>query len=348
MKIQEMSRISQETKYQLRKQVVRLMSQGRPSREVAEITELTQTTVARIWKKFQVGGIEAIKMRPKGRRVGEKRRLTPEQETRLQRLMVDKTPEQLKFKFALWTRKAVQAVSLRAYGVDLPLRTISHYLKRWGFTVQKPVLRAYERDPKAIKRWLDEVYPSIAKRAKKERVEIHWGDETGVEASDYARSGYAPKGRTPVLVGVGNSKPTRVNMVSALTNQGQVRFMLYEGKMTSAVFIKFMSGLVRDSGRKIFLIVDNLRVHHSVAVRDWLSKKGNRERIEVFHLPSYAPELNPDERLNSDLKGQVRSGPMAYTKAEVKHKIRSGMKIIQSNPARVRKYFEDRNLAYAA
>jgi len=348
MENEDKRKLSAETKHELRKQVVRLKRDGRPTTEVSEITGLRRQSVNRIWRAFQSGGQEAIKRRPKGRRVGEKRRLALEQEMRLQRLMVDKTPEQLRFKFALWTRAAVREVVSRDFGVNLPLRTISHYMKRWGFTVQKPVVRAYEQNPHEVGRWLNEAYPSIVERAKAEKGEIHWGDETGVDASDYARSGFAPKGRTPVLTSVGNSRKTRVNMISSITNQGLVRFMLYEEKMTSKIFIKFISRLARDSKKKVFLIVDNLRVHHSRAVKNWLAEEENKKRIELFHLPSYSPELNPDERLNSDLKGQIRSGPMAYTRDQVKHKIRSSMKIIQNDPKRVRKYFEDRKIAYAA
>jgi transposase len=348
MREQDQRKLTPETQHELRKQVVRLKRDGRSSVEVAEITGFARQTVNSLWKRYQAGGQEAIKIRPRGRRVGEKRRLTPDQENRLQRMMVDKTPEQLRFKFALWTRPAVKEVASREFGVDLPLRTVSHYMKRWGFTVQKPTVRAYERNPREVKRWLDETYPSIVERAKKEKGEIHWGDETGVEASDYARSGFAPKGRTPVLCVAGDSKKTRVNMISSLTNQGKVRFMLYEDKMTSVVFIKFMSRLTRDSKKKVFLIVDNLKVHHSHAVVKWLSAEKRDELIELFFLPSYSPDLNPDERLNSDLKGQFRSGPPAFSKAQVKHKVRSGMKNIQSDPERVKKYFKDPNIAYAA
>ena len=328
--------------------MARLKSGGRSTLEVAEITGLARQTVDSVWRSYKAGGLAAIKIRPRGRRVGEKRRLSPEQEALLQRLMVDKTPEQLRFKFVLWTRAAVQAVSLREFGLDLPLRTVSHYLKRWGFTVQKPTVRAYEQNPEAVSEWLTTVYPSIRRRAKEEGGEVHWGDETGVEASDYARSGFAPKGRTPVLTAAGNSRKTRVNMVSSITNQGQVRFMLYEDKMTSEVFLRFLVRLAKDAGKKVFLIVDNLRVHHRRGVQAWLSKEENRRRLEIFFLPSYSPELKPDERLNSDLKGRGRSGPLAYTKDQVKHKIRSGMKIIQNNPQLVKKYFEDPNIAYAA
>ena len=348
MEKQDTRKLNKETKQELRKQVVRLKSSERKTREVSEITGLTCPAINRIWKAFQAGGPEAIKMRPVGRKVGEKRRLSPEQEKHLQRLMVDKTPEQLKFKFALWTRAAVKEVAFKLFKIDLPLRTISHYLKRWGFTVQKPTVRAYEQNPKAVTEWLKGTYPAINRRAKKEGAEIHWSDETGVEASDYARQGFAPRGRTPVLRIPGNTKKTRINMISSLTNQGKVRFMLYEDKMTSGIFIKFMSRLVRDSSRKIFLIVDNLKVHHSRQVRKWLSEEENAKRLEIFYLPSYSPELNPDERLNSDLKGRFRSGQVAHTKEQVKQKIYSGMAIIQKNPARVKKYFEDPKIAYAA
>ena len=173
MKREEAHKLNQQTKQELRKQAARLKGQGRSTREIAEITGLTIQAINRIWKCFQEGGSEAIKMRPKGRRVGEKRRLNPEQEKSLQRLMIDKTPEQLRFKYALWTRAAVAAVSWRLFGVDLPLRTISHYLKRWGFTVQKPTVRAYERNPEEVGEWLSKRYPAIRKRAKEQGGEIH-------------------------------------------------------------------------------------------------------------------------------------------------------------------------------
>lgn len=337
-----------EAQYTLRRQVVRLKEGGRSSAEIAEITGLTRQSVSATWKRYQEGGLAAIKPQARGRGLGEQRRLSGEQEKELKRLMVDKTPEQLKFKFALWTRAAVKAVIRNLYGVDMPLRTISHYLKRWGFSAQKPIKRAYEQSPIAVSNWLSSAYPAIAAKAKEEDAEINWSDETGVEADDYAGKGFAPKGRTPVVRLPGNSRRTRINMISAITNQGKVRFMLYEEKMTSAVFIKFLARLAHDSVKKVFLIVDNLKVHHSKPVKQWLGKEENRNRIELFFLPSYSPELNPDERLNGDLKYQVQTGLVARSKEQVKSKVRSAMKTIQRRPERVRKYFEDPAIAYAA
>jgi transposase len=348
MKREDNRTLSPATQYHLRKQVVRLKSAGRSSLEVSEITGLSRQSVNATWKRYQSGGLAAIKLKPRGRSHGAKRRLTADQERELKQMMADKTPEQFKFKFALWTRTAVQAVAKKVFHIDLPLRTISDYLNRWGFSAQKPIKRAYERNPQAVAQWLASSYPAIVEQAKKQDAEINWGDETGIEADDYVAKGFAPKGKTPVVRLPGSPSRTRVNMISAITNQGKVRFMLYEEKMNSTVFIKFIKRLIKDAHRKIFLIVDNLKVHHSEAVKKWSSKEDIRNRLELFYLPSYAPDLNPDEHLNSDLKYQVHSGLVGRTKAQVKGKVRSAMKIIQKRPERVKKYFEDPAISYAA
>ena len=205
-----------------------------------------------------------------------------------------------------------------------------------------------DSNPQAVAQWLDSSYPAIAARAKVEGAEINWGDETGIEADDYVARGFAPKGKTPVIRLSGSPSRTRVNMISAITNQGKVRFMLYEERMNAAVFIKFLKRLINDAQQKVFLIVDNLRVHHSASVRQWLSREDIRNRIELFYLPSYAPDLNPEEHLNSDLKYQVHSGLVGRTRGQVKGKVRSAMKIIQKRPERVKKYFKDPAIAYAA
>ena len=341
-------RLPPSVQFELRKQVVRLKEAGRSGLEISEITGLSPEHVSRIWTSFLKGGMNAIKIKARGRRIGAKRVLTAEQEKTLRNLMIDKTPDQLKFPFALWTRGAVQLVAKRLFEVKLTLRTISNYMKRWGFTPQKPMKLAYEQKPEAVKTWLNQSYPEISKRAKEENAEINWSDETGVKADNYTAKGYAPKGQTPVVRLPGSPKSTRINLLSAITNQGKVRFMMYKDKMSPELFIKFMARLVKDSRRKLFLIVDNLRTHHSRAVAEWLALPEIKTRIELFFLPPYSPELNPDERLNSDLKGQMRSGLIPITKSEVKRKIISSMRIIQKRPERVKKYFEDKRIAYAA
>lgn len=334
----------QQTQYELRKQIVRLRKKGLAPKAVAEIVGISATHISTIWQKYLKGGPDAIKPGTRGRRHGAKRTLSEEQENALRELMIDRTPDQLKLPFALWTRDAVRSVATQRYGIDLPLRTISDYLKRWGFTPQKPTKLAYEQDPEKLKQWLDTQYPEIASRAKAEKAEIHWGDETGINNEAYNVKGFSPKGKTPVIRLY--AKRSSINMISAITNQGKVRFMIYRETMTSGVLIKFLFRLIKDSPRKVFLILDNLRVHHSKVVKAWLDV--NKEKIEVFFLPPYSPEINPDEYLNGNLKQKIRSGLPARTESDLTKKTRSFMKTLQRRPNHVKNYFKHPSIAYAA
>lgn len=336
-------KLNQQAQYELRKQVVRLREKGLDNKAISEIVGLSQCHISTICKKYERGGLDAIKPGLRGRRHGAQRELTSEQEIHIQKLLVDKTPDQLKLSFALWTRDAVRLAIKQIYGRDLPLRTITDYLKRWGFTPQKPTKRAYEQNPKLVAQWHETVYPGIQARAKQEKAEIHWGDETGIQNDAYNAKGFAPKGKTPVVRI--NATKSRVNMISSITNRGKVRFMLYKENMTSQVLIKFMSRLIKGADRKVFLILDNLRVHHSKVVKTWLEE--NKEQIEVFYLPSYSPELNPDEYLNGDLKHCIRSGLPARTEKELTKKTRSFMRKLQNRPKHVSNYFKHPKIAYA-
>jgi transposase len=336
-------RLSPETQYELRKQYIRLRKKGMSNQLAAETVGLSVSRTSSIWQLYQKGGLEAIKPKPRGRRHGEKRQLSAQQEKELQTLLVDKNPEQLKLSFALWTRDAVRLAVKNLNGIELPLRTISDYLKRWGFTPQRPIKRAYEQNPKAVSQWHKEVYPEIKARATKENAVIHWGDETGIQNDAYNARGFAPKGKTPVVRLT--AKRSKVNMISSITNQGKVRFMLYRETMTSQVLIRFLSRLIKDSDRKVFLVLDNLRVYHSKWVKAWLEK--HKEQIELFFSPPYSPELNPDEYLNGDLKQRIRSGIPARTEEDLTKKTRSFMKALQRRPKHVSKYFKHPKIAYA-
>lgn len=323
---------------------IRLRQEGRTFAEIGESVGVHWATVHGWWRRYEEGGIEALASRRRGRRPGTNRRLTPVQERTLQGLISDKTPDQLRMSFALWTRAAIGELIYRRYKIRLPVRTIGHYLKRWGFTPQKPLKRAYEQRPEAIQRWLAHEYPAIVARARREGAEIHWGDETSLSTSDPRGRGFAPRGRTPVLTVVARRKS--VSFLSTVTNQGKVRFMVLPGPLTAPLMIRFMRRLVRDAGRKVFLIVDNLSVHKAVKVRKWVD--AHSDEIEVFYLPPYAPELNPDEYLNGDLKLGVATRTPARTKSELTKAAKSHLRTLQRRPARVRKFFEHPKVAYAA
>ena len=335
---------STEVQQQLRNQAIRLRESGKKYGEISEIIGINPTTICRWYKAYERDGKSAIQIKKRGRAKGDQRTLTSKQEKELRKTMQDKCPDQLKLPFALWTRKAVKQVIKEFWSIDMPIRTVGEYLKRWGFTPQKPLKKAYKQNPKAVESWLTEEYPAIAKRAKMEKAEIHWGDETGLCNDSYHGRSYAPRGETPAIRLHPRSK--RVNLISTVTNQGKVRFMIYKDKMNSQTLIKFMTRLIKDSGKKIYLILDNLKVHHSHVVKDWL--KEHVDEIEVFFLPSYSPELNPDEYLNCDLKAGVHSQTPSKTANELKAKAISHLKKLQKLPGRVKKYFQHPKIAYAA
>lgn len=281
---------------------------------------------------------------PGGRKVGEKRLLEADQETEVRRLIVDKTPDQLKMAYALWTRAAVSQLIEQRYGIRLAVRTMGLYLARWGFTPQKPMKKAYEQSPVAVRKWLDEQYPVIEACAKVEGAEIHWADETGLRSDDVRGRGFAPPGQTPVVRV--NNKRHGLSVISSVTNKGAMRWKIFEGALNAAIFIDFMKRLVRDAGRKVYLIVDNLRVHHSKVVKAWLAE--HKREIEIFYLPSYSPELNPDEMANADLKQAVTKLAPARTKLQLVKATAKHLRSVQRQPDRIRKYFEHEPVRYAA
>lgn len=337
-------RLKPEVLQQLRHQAIRLRKKGMKYKAISEVIDVHHTTICGWWKAYEREGTKGIRLKTRGRKHGAKRTLSPEQEKELQKIIEDKEPDQLKLPFALWTRRAVIQIIKKLYRIDMPIRTAGEYLKRWGFTPQKPLKRAYEQNPEAVKKWLDEEYPKIASQAKKEGAEIHWGDETGLRNDSQHGRSYSPRGKTPVIRLC--AKRERINLISSITNQGKVRFMVYQDTMNSQTLIKFLKRLIKDADKKVFLILDNLRVHHSKLVKEWLRE--HEEEIELFFLPSYSPELNPDEYLNCDLKAGVHSGAPARKKADLKKKTISHLRMLQKKPQRVMKYFKHPKILYAA
>ena len=322
-----------------------MYKRGRTHTAIAEELGIRRPTVSAWIRAYLASGAKALKEASRGRPVGTGRTLTVAQEQQLQREIVDKTPDQLKLRFALWSAQAVRLLIRQNFGIDMPARTVRKYLKRWGFTPQRPMKRAYERDPEAVEQWLKKDFPAIAARAKAEGGEIHWGDETAAASVEHYPRGYAPKGKTPVMV-LSQRERHRVNLISAITNQGTVRFMMYRERLTAGVLIRFLQRLINDARRKVFLVLDNLRVHHSRKVREWLEDKG--EQIELFFLPSYAPDLNPDEYLNCDLKAQLNAAEPVRSSDQMGKKVLSQLRSLQRQPERIKSYFRNKHIQYAA
>lgn len=327
------------------KQVVRLHRKGIGVMRIVELSGLSYPTVRGVVDRYEQGGAEAIKPVPRGRRAGEGRHLSDEQERLIRQIICDKRPEQLKMEFALWNRAAVMQLIERECGISLSVRGVGNYLKRWGFTPQKPIKKAYEQRPEAVKSWLDNEYPAIEQRARAEGGEIHWGDETAVVNTDVRGRSYSPAGKTPVTYAVGGTRQ-KLSMIATVTNQGKTRWMIIDEAFNSDKLIEFLEALIKDAEKKVFLILDNLRVHHSKPVKKWVEE--HKEKIELFYLPSYSPELNPEERLNADLKQAIYTKVPVRTKDKLKAATAKHMQALEKSPERVKKFFQDSRVKYAA
>jgi transposase len=321
-----------------------LIKLGRKKGEVALIIGVRSASISEWWKNYKDNGIKGLSSKKRGVKSEDKKLLSTKQEQEIQRMIIDTMPDQLKLDFALWTRKAVKELVEREFGVALAINTMGDYLRKWGFTPQKPKKKAYEQCSKKVQKWLDEEYPAIQKRAKEENAEIQWGDETGVRNNCQHGRSYAPKGKTPTKKSM--SKRFSMNMISTVTNQGKVQFMIYSENMNSDKFIEFLKQLIKNNEQKIFLILDNLRVHHSHIVKDWIAE--NKEKIELFFLPAYSPEKNPDEYLNCDLKQGLSSKPAPKNQEKLKENLENHMQMLTQNPERVKKYFNHKDIQYAA
>ncbi len=337
--------LSAEAQEEKRKLAIRLREDEKLSYpKIGKLLGVHPLTVGHWIRAYKAKGLAGIVAKKQGRPKHSGRSLSQQQEKYIQSLIANKTPEQLSLKFALWTRATVGQLIKDKLGIQLAPSTVGKYLRAWGFTQQKPLKKAYEQNPKAVKQWLDKTYPKVVERAKREDADIHWGDETGLRNDCQHERGYAPKGKTPVIRL--NVNRCKINMISSVTNQGKVRFKLFNGSMNADILIDFMRCLIRDSEKKIFLILDNLRVHHSKKVTVWAEK--HKDKIVLFYLPAYSPELNPDEYLNCDLKAGVHSGLPARNQQELEKKTRSHMRLLQRRPHRVRKYFQHKSIKYAA
>jgi len=342
MKIQDARSLPSIAQEDLRRKALRAIGDGKKQVEVATLFGVTRQSISKWAKKYEEGGSRALRAKPRGRPRGGS--LLPWQAAQISKTVVDRYPEQLKLPFYLWTREAVAELIERKFGIRLSIWTVGRYLARWGFTPQKPLRKAFEQDPEQVRQWLEEKYPEIRRLAKQKKAEIYWGDEMGLRSDQVCGRSYGRCGKTPVILGTGQR--FGCNMISALTNRGRLYFMIIKGRFRAEVFVEFLRRLIRQIARYIFLIIDQHPVHVATKVKKWLRK--NQARIQVFYLPSYSPDLNPDEKLNQDVKSNAVGRRRPHTQEEMVHNVRSYLYSRQKSPQIVKQYFQAESVRYAA
>lgn len=342
MQIQDARSLSIDAQAALRQRVVRAVLSGMTQADAARRFALARPTVNKWVGLYRLGGWTALSLGKKGRPKGPSR-LKGWQAAQVVRSITDRTPDQLKLPFVLWTRQAVAVLIEERFGVRVSLMTVGRWLARWGLTPQKPVRRAWEQNPRAVARWLQVEYPRVRAEAKREGAEIHWGDELGLRSDHQAGTTYGRRGVTPVVPGTGQR--WRCNMISSISGRGTLRFMVFKRCFCARVFIDFMSRLVRQARCKIYLIVDGHAVHKAGETRRWLA--GRETQIRLILLPAYSPDLNPDEFLNNDVKANAVGRRRARSREELIADVRGYLRSTQKQPAIVRNYFHAPSVQYA-
>ena len=291
--------------------------------------------------RYRSGGWQALRCKPLS---GRPRRITGRQMKWIYNAVTLKNPLQFKFEFALWTRAMIRTLIDEKYGIHFSLTSVGRLLAQLGLTCQKPLMRAFQQNPSLVQKWLKEEYPAIHSRAKRVGAEIFFADEAGVRSDFHSGRTWAPKGQTPV--GRVTGARFGFNLVSAVSPKGQMRFMVVQGKVNASPFCEFLRRLVFKAKKPIFLVLDGHPVHRSAKVMRFVESQEGK--LEIFFLPPYSPELNPDESVWNDLKNNGIGRMSIAGPDDMKNKVVDYMKAMQRTPDLIRSFFQAPDTRYAA
>ena len=332
-------KLDHKTREAIRKRAVQRIKTGESPEVVIKALGYHRSAVYQWLKLFDEGGIEALTFK---KIPGAKPKLTPAQKKKVFDIVTMKNPEQLKFPFALWTLGMVRQLIIDQFGVTLSEVSVGRLLKALGLTPQKPLRRAWQQNPARVDKWLSEEYPAIQKEAKKVGATIYFGDEAGIRSDYHSGTTWAVKGQTPVIRTTGSR--FSLNMVSAVSARGSMRFMTIKGRLTTDRFIEFLERLLKNQEKPVFLIVDGHPVHRSNRVQLFVT--ATEGKLRLFLLPPYSPELNPDEQVWSHLKHHRLGKMIIKTKEDLETKIKSALRSIQRTTSLVMSFFRHKECCY--
>ena len=294
-----------------------------------------------IWlAAYRSGGWDALRSR---KAMGRPKRLAAKQIRWIYDTVTTKNPLQFKLPFALWTRPQIRALVAQRFSVKLSLVSVGRLLAQLGLTCQRPLFRAYQQDRSLVERWLKEEYPKIRTRAKREKAEIFFEDESGVRSDFHSGTTWAPKGQTPVVRATGQR--FSLNMISAISARGELRFMVVRGGVGAGVFITFLKRLVHGQRRPIYLIVDGHPSHRAKKVKSYVESL--QGKLRLFFLPPYSPELNPDELVWNDVKNNGVGRTLVHGPADLLRAVVGRLRYLQKTPEHVRSFFRHPETRYA-
>jgi transposase len=321
--------------------VLAVREDGKSPEDVIETFGMNRRDIYRWLKIFEVSGLEGLKAHPAP---GKKPKLTENQRKRIAQIMRKKTPLSMGYPTKLWTRSIVKDIIKKLFGIALCIRAVGDLLKNIGLSFQKPLQRAYQRNPKLIEKWKSTDFPSIKAQAKNEGALIFFADESTVRACDKYGNTWGVRGERPSVPH--NSAHLSVSAISAIGAHGQFRFMTTQGTVNGSVFKTFLMRLMHDTKSRVFLILDNCRIHKSKIVTNFVNRLDGR--LKLFFLPPYAPELNPDELVWSGLKSTLGKLPPAKSKLEMSTRTSSYLQSFQHFPKKILAVFQSPDTLYSA
>lgn len=334
-------KLDHKTLTELRKRAIASVHQGQNPDAVARALGVNLRTIFRWLALYRSGGWGKLDARKRG---GRPPKLDAQALKWIYDTVLGQSPLQLKFPFALWTAAMVRDLIAKHLGVHLSHSSVCRLLNQMGLSAQRPLWRAYQQDPEAVRRWKEEDYPKLRSRARRLGAQIFFGDEAGVRSDFHSGTTWGRRGHTPIVSSTGAR--FRVNMISAVSAQGQLRFMLTEGRVTASVFLEFLKRLMVNVSAPIFLVVDGHSTHKAKSVRRFVEAQGGR--LELHYLPAYSPELNPDELVWNNLKTHTLGRKVIASRQELRALVLSHLRRLQKLPGLIRSFFRAPTTRYAA
>jgi len=332
-------RLDHKTREKLRIRAVKLVEEGHSPEHVIQALGFHRSCIYEWLAKYREGGLDALKTRAIS---GRPRKLKGPQLQKIYNIVTANNPLQLHFEFALWTRDMIQDLIWCQFRVKLSLVSVGRLLKKMGLSPQKPLHRAYQQDPERVAQWMDVEFPRIRAEARKDGAELYFGDEASVKSDLHHGTTWAPIGKTPVIQSTGAR--FGINMISAISPKGVLRFMTFEGRFTGKTFIEFLERLIHNADKPIFLIVDGHPVHKGQKVRQFVDS--TEGRLKLFILPPYSPELNPDELVWNNVKNHSIGRSKISGPDDLKNKVISALRALQKLPLKIAGFFREKHVQY--